>query len=222
MNTIFSLNIEIENMKIFLNNNNKNKINFNNSSALNIVNSLPKKIEEIKKILSNKFLEFSIKNNFYFFVFPIKNIINQIQNLFNINYHIKIDFNKNKKFKLFEEIEIQININKFNDKNVLFKINMIENENWSFIGKKKIIENFKNKTNVTLKFNIFSLIDGFVKLPEFEFSEFEIENNLEKNKYENVKIMNFNSIEFESIIEGNEKIIQIFPENKSTLKVNII
>ena len=34
--------------------------------------------------------------------------------------------------------------------------------------------------------------------------------------------MNFNSIEFESIIEGNEKIIQIFPENKSMLKVNII
>ena len=222
MNTIFSLNIEIENMKIFLNNNNKNKINFNNSSAINIVNSLPKKIEEIKKILSNKFLEFSIKNEIYFFVFPIKNIINQIKNLFNINYHIKIDFNKNKKFKLFEEIEIQININKLNDKNVLFKINMIENENWSFIGKKKIIENFKNKTNVTLKFNIFSLIDGFVKLPEFEFSEFEIENNQEKNKYENVKIMNFNSIEFESIIEGNEKIIQIFPENKSMLKVNII
>ena len=222
MNTIFSLNIEIENMKIFLNNNNKNKINFNNSSAINIVNSLPNKIEGIKKILSNKFLEFSIKNEIYFFVFPIKNIINQIKNLFNINYHIKIDFNKNKKFKLFEEIEIQININKLNDKNVLFKINMIENENWSFIGKKKIIENFKNKTNVTLKFNIFSLIDGFVKLPEFEFSEFEIENNQEKNKYENVKIMNFNSIEFESIIEGNEKIIQIFPENKSMLKVNII
>ena len=222
MNTIFSLNIEIENMKIFLNNNNKNKINFNHSSAINIVNSLPKKIEEIKKILSNKFLEFSIKNDFYFFCFPIKNITNQIKNLFNINYYIKIDFNKNKKFKLFEEIEIEINVNKLNDKNVLFKIDMIENENWGFIGKKKIIENFKNKTNVNFKFNIFSLIDGFVKLPEFEFSEFEIENNLEKNKYENVKIMNFNSIEFDSVIEGNQKIIQIHPENKSMLKVNII
>ena len=82
------------------------------------------------------------------------------------------------------------------------------------------------------------MVDGFLKLPEIEFLEYDIQNKIEDKKDDKLQIevlensedyneeivigkMNFEPIEFGSIIEGNEKIVKINPNTEYSLKLNL-
>jgi len=117
-----------------------------------------------------------------------------------------------------------------------------DNENWAIIGKSKIIEIWpnddkENNNEKNIKIQLLPLVDGFLKLPEIEFLEYEIQNE-DENKIENIKIgkdddkdesknemiigkMTFDPIEYGTIIEGNEKVLSITPATECSLKLNL-
>ena len=78
------------------------------------------------------------------------------------------------------------------------------------------------------------LVDGFLKLPEIEFLEYEIGSKKEEkddilnvidsdNESKDIVIgkMNFIPIEYGATIEGNEKVLKITPITESSLKLNL-
>ena len=104
---------------------------------------------------------------------------------------------------------------------------ILDSENWTIIGKSKIIEEWdKEKKEETLKFEILPLVDGYLKIPEFEFNEYELNND---NNDDNISNQldslggerEFEPIEYGTIIEGNEKIIKIEPSQDIILRLNL-
>ena len=112
-------------------------------------------------------------------------------------------------------------------------IHICDNENWAAIGKSKLIEEwFKDDdaNEKNLKIKLLPLVDGFVKLPEIEFLEYEITedkddilkiNENEKKDEYSVGKMSFDPIEYGTIIEGNEKVVNITPAKECSLKLNL-
>ena len=82
-----------------------------------------------------------------------------------------------------------------------------------------------------MKIKLLPLVDGFLKLPEIEFLEYEITdvkddilkiNENEENQGEfSVGKMNFDPIEYGTIIEGNGKVVNIIPSKECSLKLNL-
>ena len=135
---------------------------------------------------------------------------------------------------IFKELNVNISIKKNNKKKVILLIHVCDNENWAVIGKSKFIEewfNEKDKNEKNMKIKLLPLVDGFLKLPEIEFLEYEIteikddilkinENEENKNEF-SVGKMNFDPIEYGTIIEGNEKVVNITPAKECSLKLNL-
>ena len=104
-----------------------------------------------------------------------------------------------------------------------------ESENWSIIGKSKVIERLsKGEQSITVSFKLFPLLDGYLRLPEIEFMEYEIneKENDEKGKVKDIDLLNMNylafeRIKFESVIEGNERIVKINSINSCSLHLNL-
>ena len=109
---------------------------------------------------------------------------------------------------------------------------MVRTRKSSIVGKSTIIEEWydekDNNNEKHIKVRLLPLVDGFLKLPQIEFFTSEIKNpsNVENNEEENeqefiVGKMNFETIEYDSIFEGNEKVIKIIPLNECSLKLNL-
>ena len=118
-----------------------------------------------------------------------------------------------------------------------------DNENWAIIGKSKLVEKWlnddkENNKERNIKIQLLPLIDGFLKLPEIEFLEYEIqgknESKIEKLKFGKeddneeskddeliIGKMTFDPIEYGTVIEGNEKILKITPATECSLKLNL-
>ena len=142
---------------------------------------------------------------------------------------------------IFKEILVNITIKKYNKKKVVLLTHIRDNENWAIIGKSRLIEEwYDDKENEKhLKVQLLPLVDGFLKLPDIEFFEYEIQGETdekkdkidiglndenEESKEEEVVVvgkMTFDPIEFGAVIEGNNKVIRINPANECSLKLNL-
>ena len=252
MQTTFSLNVETNNIKIYTHNSENYSFYIDSRQALNLVLLLNNNQNEIIQKLRQNFLEFSIdktKNNQienkekeiskYRLCYPEKNIIDEIKELTSIPYSIVINVD-DCQHKIYQEMNIIINIKKRSKKNVVLLINIHDNENWAVIGKSRIVEEWinddnkekENENEKNIKVILLPLSDGFLKLPEIEICEYVIE---EKKEEKNIKInedneskdeiiigkMNFLPIEYGTSIEGNERVLKITPITESSLKLNL-
>ena len=250
MQTTFSLNVETNNIKIYTHNSENYSFYIDSRQALNLVLLLNNNQNEIVQKLRQNFLEFSIdktKNNQienkekeiskYRLCYPEKNIIDEIKELTSIPYSIVINVD-DCQHKIYQEMNIIINIKKKSKKNVVLLINIHDNENWAVIGKSRIVEEWINDDNKekenekNIKVILLPLSDGFLKLPEIEICEYVIE---EKKEEKNINInedneskdeiiigkMNFLPIEYGTSIEGNERVLKITPITESSLKLNL-
>ena len=241
MQTTFSLNIEMTNLVIYTHNSDNCSFYMDTSQAINLVLLLGDKENDIIKKLRQNFLEFSLEEVIndkkkiikYRLCYPEKNILDEIKELKEIPYYISIDVDDINN-DIFKELSLNIKIKKNNKKKVILLIHICDNENWAVIGKSKLIEewsNDKDNNEKNLKVKLLPLVDGFLKLPEIEFLEYEIAENkddsiLKINENENkgeftVGKINFDPIEYGTIIEGNEKVVNITPAKECTLKINL-
>ena len=253
MQSTFSLNVEANNIKVYTHNSTNYSFYIDTTQAINLVLLLNDKQNEIIQKLRKNFLEFSIdkitkniggkeekKIVKYRLCYPEKNIIEEIKELKEAPYHITIDVDECQ-MVIFKEISININIKKNNKKKVILLAYIHENENWAIVGKSKLIvewtdDDYKKEKNMKIK--ILPLVDGFLKLPEIEFLEYDIQNKIEDKQDDKLQIevlensedyneeivigkIHFEPIEFGSIIEGNEKIIKINPNTEYSLKLNL-
>ena len=240
MQTTFSLNIEATNIIVYTHNSDNYSFYMDTTQAINLVLLLDKKENEMIKKLRKNFLEFSLddiinserKTIKYRLCYPEKNIIDEIKELWEIPYYINITLDEIHN-DIYKELNVNINIKKNNKKKVLLLIHICDNENWAAIGKSKLIEEwFKDDdaNEKNLKIKLLPLVDGFVKLPEIEFLEYEITedkddilkiNENEKKDEYSVGKMSFDPIEYGTIIEGNERVVNITPAKECTLKLNL-
>ena len=252
MQSTFSLNIEANNIKVYTHNSTNYSFYINTTEAINLVLLLSNNQNEIIKKLRQNFLDFSIdeisktddgkeekKVVNYRLCYPETNIIEEIKELNEIPYHISIDIDDSE-HKIFQEMSVNIKIKKFNKKKVYILTYIHDNDNWAIIGKSKLVEEWKDENNNerNIKIKLLPLVDGFLKLPEIEFLEYEIHNKTAEKKDEKIKIdiledsidnkeeivigkMNFDPIEFGTIIQGNEKVIKIKPNTECSLKLNL-
>ena len=240
MQTTFSLNIEATNIIVYTHNSDNFSFYMDTTQAINLVLFLDKKESEIIKKLRQNFLEYSLddvinnekKKIKYRLCYPEKNIIDEIAELKEIPYYITITMDDSH-YDIYKEINLNINIKKNNNKKVLLLIHICDDENWAALGKSKLIEDWYNdddKKEKNIKVKLLPLVDGFVKLPEIEFLEYEITQNKddifkinesEKKDEFSIGKMNFEPIEYGTIIEGNGKVINITPAKECTLKLNL-
>ena len=241
MQTTFSLNIEATNIIVYTNNSDNFSFYMDTTQAINLVLLLINKEEEIIKKLRQNFLEFSLDDTInnekkkinYRLCYPEKNILDEIKELKDYPYYIKIKVDEND-INIFKEMNVNINIKKNNNKKVILLIHICDNENWAVIGKSKLLEEWHNdndKNEKNMKIKLLPLVDGFLKLPEIEFLEYEITevkddilkiNENEENQGEfSVGKMNFDPIEYGTIIEGNGKVVNITPSKECSLKLNL-
>ena len=223
MQTTFSLNIETNNVKIYSNKTDDNAFYLDTTQAINLILLLDNKEEEIIKKLRSNFLEFSLNENIKFrLCYPENNILEEIKELKQTPYHIIIEVDDSP-HDIFKEITVKINIKKHSDKNVVLLTHICDNENWAIIGKSKFIIEWdtNDKNEKIIKVQLLPLVDGFLRLPEIEFSECEIKNEETEQNEIVIGKLEFESIDFGSVIEGNSKVLRINPVTESTLKLNL-
>ena len=223
MQSTFSLNIETNNVKIYSNKVDDNAFYLDTTQAVNLILLLNNSDEEIIKKLRNNFLEFSLDENKKFrLCYPENNILEEIKELIQTPYHITIEVD-DCQHDIFKEITVRINIKKHNDKNVVLLTHICDNENWAIIGKSKFILEWdaNDKNEKLIKVQLLPLVDGFLRLPEIEFSECEIKNDENEQNEIVIGKLEFESIDFGSVIEGNAKVLRITPVTESTLKLNL-
>ena len=230
LQTFLSLNIENKKVKVY---NLNNVINIDSNQAINMILVLSGKENDILLKLRNNFISFSLndENDFkYRFCYPEKNILDEIKEIKEIPYHIIISVDKKNndmKFDLSNEIKVNICIKKYKEKRVKLMIKINDNNNWCVIGKNKIIEEFGNeKSEKDINIVLLPLIDGFLQLPEIEFSEYEfdsdlkIEGDVKKENNDDISY-EFEPIEYGTIIEGTKNVLEISPLKEYSLKINL-
>ena len=128
--------------------------------------------------------------------------------------------------ELFKEFLLDITIRKYFEEEVLIMIKIKENDNWTIVGKSRMIErimkidgNMQKYIEIKKQFILIPLQDGYIKLPEVEFMEYKITSCSD--------IRNVNSLEFlplssATVTEGNERIIKVYSINSCTLRLNLI
>lgn len=213
MQTFLTLNLENTTVTVY--NKDETSVSIDSKQAINMILILGDKEDEIIKKLRNNYIKFSLKEKkeiIYQFCYPEKNILEEIKEMKEIPYYITISLDKNDcEAKIYNELGININIKKFKNKKSKLMIYIKENEQWSVIGRNKIIEEFdKENCEKNVKIILLPLIDGFISLPEFEFNECCDSN---ENKFE--------PIEYGSIIDGDKNVINITPLKEYTLKINL-
>ena len=222
MQTFLTLNLE--NTKITIYNKDSPSVLIDSKQAINMILILDDKEDLIIKKLRKNFIIFSSEINKeikYQFCYPEKNILEEIKEMKEIPYHIIINIeNSNKNINIYDEFCININIKKYKKKKSLLMINIKESENWSVIGRNKIIENLEqNFCETNIKINLLPLIDGYISLPEIEFNEYnDYDNTINNLNYPNDK---FEPIEYGSIIEGEKNVVKICPLKEYNLKINL-
>ena len=257
MQTTFSLNIEANNIKVYTHNSTNYSFYIDTTQAINLVLLLTNNQNEIIQKLRQNFLDFSFDEikkineekeekivTKFRLCYPENSIIEEIKELTEIPYHIIIDVDDCPHL-IFKEVTVNISIKKNNNKNVILLTHICDNENWAIIGKSKLFEEWRNDDNEknnekNFKIKLLPLVDGFLKLPEIEFLEYELEKKeTEEDKNEIIKIggvsedsednkqeiiigkMSFDPIEFGTVIEGNQKVLRIKPTTECSLKLNL-
>ena len=225
LQTFLSLNTYETKVKVY---NSNNITNIDSKQAFNMILLLNDKENDIKLKLRNNFMHFSLNNEDnikYRFCYPEKNIIEEIEEMKEIPYHIKINIEKNQNnyFELLNEIYININVKKYKEEKVKFMIKIKDNNNWCIVGKNKIIEEFDDKVcDKNIKIALLPLIEGFLQIPEIEFSEYKINTNLKENEIDNnEENEEFEPIEYGSVIEGENNVLKIEPPKEYNLKINL-
>ena len=249
MQSTFSLNIDANNIKVYTHNSNDYSFYIDTTQAINLVLLLGNNENEIIEKIRKNFLDFSIHDTKsgetkimnYRLCYPEKNILEEINEIKQIPYHIVISVD-DCQYDIFKEIIVNITIKKYNKKKVLLLAHVCENENWAIIGKTKILEEWIEDNEINsekhMKVQILPLVDGFLKLPQIEFLEYEIQEGNEK-KNEKIKFdikdddedssekeitvgkMKFEAIEYGTIFEGNGKVLKITPSTEYSLKINL-
>ena len=230
MQTTFSLNLEMQGINIYLPNDNKNILNLDFSQAINFVLTLKNDKYELSNQLSSHFLKFFIgnENNLYRLCYPELHITEEVKQIMDMPYYIEINI-ENAEHKIFEEFSVNVLVKKYCERKTLLMLKMKESDNWSVIGKSKIIENMsKGNSELKVQFKLFPLQDGYLKIPEIDFMEYEIkEEETQSLNYKpgdnstNVNFLEFTDIKFGSVIEGNERIVKINSINSCTLRLNL-
>ena len=228
LQTFLSLNLETTKVKVY---NSNSTTNIDSKQAINMILLLNDKENDILLKLRNNFMTFSLNNEDnikYRFCYPEKNILDEIKEMKEIPYHIiiSVDNNQNNNFDLLKEIYVNICIKKYKEKSSKLMIKINDNNNWCTVGKNKIIEDFGNeKSEKNIKIALLPLIDGFLQLPEIEFSEYEKDSDLnfiEEDKNDNnEEYIDFEPIEYGSIIEGEKNVLKIRPSKEYNLKINL-
>ena len=228
LQTFLSLNLETTKVKVY---NSNSTTNIDSKQAINMILLLNDKENDILLKLRNNFMTFSLNNEDnikYRFCYPEKNILDEIKEMKEIPYHIiiSVDNNQNNNFDLLKEIYVNICIKKYKEKSSKLMIKINDNNNWCTVGKNKIIEDFGNeKSEKNIKIALLPLIDGFLQLPEIEFSEYEKDSDLnfieEDKKDNNEEYIDFEPIEYGSIIEGEKNVLKIRPSKEYNLKINL-
>ena len=213
MQTFLTLNLENTTVTVY--NKDETSVNIDSKQAINMILILSDKEDEIIKKLRINYIKFSLKEKkeiIYQFCYPEKNILEEVKEMKEIPYYITISLDKNDcEAQIYNELGININIKKFKNKKSKLMIYIKGNEQWSVIGRNKIIEEFdKENCEKNVKIILLPLIDGFISLPEFEFNECCDDN---ENKFE--------PIEYGSIIDGDKNVINITPLKEYTLKINL-
>ena len=229
LQTFLSLNIETTKVKVY--NSNNTTTNIDSKQAINMILILNDKENDISSKLRNNFMYFSLNNEDnikYRFCYPEKNIIDEIKEMKDIPYHIIISIDKNKNnnyFELLNEIYINICVKKNKEKKVKLMIKINDNNNWCIVGKNKIIEEFDDKKcEKNIEIALLPLIEGFLQLPEIEFTEYEFNSdlNIGDKKDNNEEIDNeFETIEYGTVIEGEKNVLKIEPPREYNLKINL-
>ena len=223
MQTFLSLNIDKAKIKIY---NSDSFIIIDSKQAYNMILILGEKLNDIINKLRTNFIKFSLNDNdniIYQFCYPEKNILDEIKEIKEIPYHISINLDedkgdKNEKYEIYKEINANINIKKYKKSKVKFMINILENNNWSIIGRNKIIEELdEEKCEKNIKIILLPLVDGFVPLPELEFNECIMDL-----KYEEYQVEKFEPIEFGTIIDGEKNVLKIEPLKEYNLKIDLL
>ena len=227
LQTFLSLNIETTKVKVY---NSNNVTNIDSKQAINMLLLLNDNEHDILNKLRNNFMIFSLlheDNIKHRFCYPEKNILDEIKEMKEIPYHIIINI-INDKFELLNEIFINVCIKKYKEKKVKLMIKINDNNNWSVVGKNKIIEEFgEEKGEKNLKIGILPLNDGYLQLPQIEFNEYEIDGGLnfnfndDKNNNRDDNLEEFEPIEYGSVIEGDKNVLRIEPLKEYNLKINL-
>jgi len=217
-------------------NNNKSILYCNNQSRKSIKHEfLSTQIENSSFNHSIKYsnTDFAIKNSgLRDSKKSIKSSLDKINSFIYINQK-----NEKNKIEIYKEISFTLNIKNLRSDGLnYFMIKIKDDNNWTIVGKSRIIEKFtaeEKERNIVIK--LIPLIDGYLKLPEFEFSNFLNENENEqyivnhKNKLDVFRRKeSANHMEFIEIgkkfvwMEGNSMIVKVYPLNYLTLKYNIV
>ena len=236
LQTFLSLNQEKTKVKVY---NLNNTTNIDSKQAVNMILLLNDKENDILSKLRNNFVIFSlndIDDVKYKFCYPEKHILDEIKEMKEIPYHIIINVDsENEKncpqFDLLSEVNVNICVKKYKEKKVKLMVKINDNNNWSVIGKNKIIEEFgKEKTEKNIKIVLLPLVDGFLQLPEIEFSECEMDsdsnfdlglNSGNKKENDEDNVIEFEPIEYGTVIEGLKNVIKIAALKEYNLKINL-
>ena len=215
MQTFLSLNLL--NIKVTIYNNDNKSTIIDSKQAINMILILGEKENEIINKLRKNYIKFSLSENKdikYHFCYPEKNIIEEIKDMKEIPYHIKLNVVENNiEHLIYNEICVKINIKKYKNKKIKFMINIKDNELWSVVGASKIIEELdEGICEKELEIILLPLIDGLLPLPEIEFNECDFSSN-SNNQFE--------PIEYNSIIEGIKNTVKIIPFKEYNLKINL-
>ena len=228
--TFLSLNIENKKVKVY---NLNNITNIDSNQAINMILLLNDKENDILLKLRNNFMIFSLNDEDdikYRFCYPEKNILDEIKEMKEIPYHIIINPERNNndlKFDLLNEINVNITIKKYKEKKVKLMIKIFDNNNWCVVGKNKFIEEFeKEKSEKNIKIVLLPLVDGYLQLPEIEFSEYELDsdsilNEIDKKDNKEEIIDEFEPIEFGTVVEGKKNVLEINSLKEYNLKINL-
>jgi hypothetical protein len=229
--TSINLNLNLKGVNIYSNHNSKSEIDIH--QTLNLIKIINKD-NLLRRSLTNLNFKYSLDVEDFTFIYPEESLIDQLRKILKNPFHIKISIQNlsddhSDGVQLFQEFNLKINVKKYVKEDVLIMIKVKENDNWSVVGKCRLIEKISsNDNNSELEFievsKIFKLIpmqDGYVKLPQIDFMEFKI-NPFNINDLKNINSLEFLPIQEGTIIEGNEKIVKVYSINSCALRLNYL
>jgi hypothetical protein len=217
-------------------------IEVNIMQTINLIKILQQKTEAFIYDYDSLFFIYEFDQCKYTYYYSPKHIKEKVETVISSPFIIHINTNllnkhvegETEKYedgvKLFKQFFVNIHIHKCFKEEVLIMIRIKESENWTIVGKSRIIERLPSNdqgAEIKLKkcFKLIPLQDGFIKLPEIDFMEYKISNPQVRSL--NNDLQNINSLEFlplspGSIIEGNERIVKVYSIENTTLRLNLI
>jgi hypothetical protein len=248
MQNSISLNLDLQNIKIIMpspiSKDNFNIVDLDILQSLNLIVNLKKNFNEILIELAQSYFTYAVGPMSMRFYYPETEIMEKVHELLNLPYFIKINISDDQGNKphnhsdsihckhpdgiqLFHEVTISVKIRKYIREEVLIMLKLKDNDNWTVVGKSRIIERIpsfndeKSYYEIIAHFQILPLLDGYVKLPEIDFMEYKIDN-LTLDEIKNINSLEFLPLTAGSIIEGNERILKIYSINNCALRLNLI